>query len=164
MSANTSIPAWKRIIVFLLGFPGYLVTFMPWLFVIALVLYASISFAQNDYVVFVVEDFSYESITSNIGTVLASMAVSAGLWIFIAWLTKRLLLIIAQLLGGSEKTWQITKLSALFGGWLVVFILAQFVFHVVVPGFLLSLVFVNSVGVLSFLLEYLGGKFLIKKA
>ena len=137
---------------------------MPWLFVIALILYASISYAQNDYVVFVVEDFSYDSITTNIGTVLASMVVSAGLWIFIAWLTKRLLLIIAQLFGGSEKTWQTTKISALLGGWFVVFVLAQFVFDAIVPGFLVSLIFVNSVGLLSFFLEYLGAKFLIKKA
>lgn len=155
---------WKRFVVFMLGFPGYLGVFMPWLFVITLILYASISYTQNDYVVFVIEDFNYETITISASVVLMSMAVSAGLWVFLAWLTKRLLLIIAQLFGGSEKTWQTTKISALFGGWFVVFMLAQFVFDAVVPGFLVSLVFVNSVGLLSFFLEYLGCRFLIKNA
>lgn len=166
MSRNPSAAAWKRFIVFILGVPGYLAVFMPWLFTLALILYSSISYVQNDYVVFVVEDLQYEDFSVNWATVLASIAVSAGLWLFVSWLTKRLLLFIALMFGSSERTWQTVKVSALLGGWFMVMLLGFFVFDVVVPGFLVSLVFVSSLGLLSFGLEYLLGRAILptKKA
>lgn len=161
MSSKPSIPTWRRFVVFLVGVPGYLAVFMPWLFTLALVLYSSISYVQNDYVVFTVEELNYETLSVNWATVLASVAVSAGLWLFIAWLTKRLMLFIAQLFGRSERAWQTTKIVGLLGGWGVVLLLGFFVFDAVVPGFLKSLVFVNSLGLLSFGLEFLLGRVLL---
>lgn len=151
----------KRFVVFLIGVPGYLLTFMPWLFTLGFLAYVVASYSQNGFVAFEVSDLVYSTFSVNWSTILSSILITIGLWLFIAWMTKRFMLAIAHLFGGSERTWQTVRLVGLLGGWGVIFLLAAFVFKNVVPGFMLSLLFTTTLGLLSFALEFLAQRLLL---
>lgn len=157
-NANTNMALYKRLIIFIAGLPGYLLTFVPWVFVITIIFELSISYSNDGTFSLPSGNVQFEQLDIGFIQIVFWLLLSSGLWIFIAWFVKRLLLHISRLFGESEKTWQVTKITALVGGWLAVIVIAQVVFDNIRPGFLLSELIVISIGLMSLGLEYLLSK------
>lgn len=153
MSRNTSFT--KRLLIFLVGVPGYILTMAPWMFVLTLLFMIMARYTTDGDISFDYLVLQYESVEITIANVFLLLLMSLGLWVFMAWFVKRGLLFISQKIGESEKTWQIVKVTALISGWVAVSLAAIFVFENLNPGFFLSTFLVIVAGLASFGLEYL---------
>jgi hypothetical protein len=154
----------KRLAVFVAGVPGYLLTFLPWLFVLTIVFVAVSNYTTSGQVSLSLDTFAPQSILLvQHNEVLVLTLVSFILWVFFAWLSKRCLLFISRKIGETEKVWQITKFSGLVLGWFAVLLSAIFVFHSVSSGFMMSELIVVAIGAISFALEFLLTKVLVTK-
>lgn len=165
MSKNSTLKTFvKRIVVFAVGIPGYVLTIAPWLFVVTIIAIGVSNLNSSGQFSLQVDTLSPQTIILiNPSDVYLMTIVTAGLWGFFAWLCKHLLLYVSRLFGESEMIWQQTKFGALALGWAIVLILAAVVFRSVQPGFLLSELIVISIGSASFGLEYVLSRFWLTK-
>lgn len=154
----------KRFLVFVCGVPGYLLTFAPWLFSFGILSLLVIERYRPDYAVLEIEDIPSTALTSNTTSLLPLAVMSVGLWLFAAWMTKQVLLLIAGLFGDDQKTWLFVRFGGLVIGWAFVLVLAVFVFESVSSGFLLSELVIITAGLVSFTLEHIAYKILLRKS
>lgn len=151
----------KRFVVFLVGVPGYILTIVPWLFVLTLV-----AIAVNNYSARGMVSLQLDSVTAQSSLLLTSadivplLLITSGLWLFFAWMTKHILLIIARFITDTEKGQLLTKYFALVVGWLAVLVVAWLIFKNVQLGFLKSELLTIVIGTISFSLEYAFSKLL----
>jgi hypothetical protein len=105
----------------------------------------------------------YSSLNIVSSQMLFIAILALGLWSFMAWFVKHVLLWIASKFGETERIWQTVKVTALVSGWFAVFLCAAFIFDNVSAGFVDSELFVIVIGLVSFGLEYLLGKVLLQR-
>lgn len=153
--ANNVAPLYKRVVIFVVGMPGYLLTFIPWTFVVALIFVLAISYSKDGTLTIPLEAISYQSAAGGFTELASAFMLSFGLWVFVAWMTKRILLMISRLFGVSEKTWLIVKCTALISAWSAVLATGFVFFSGVTSNFFVNAIGMVFVGCASIALEYL---------
>lgn len=96
----------------------------------------------------------FESIVVAPGQAILLGFLSLGLWVFMAWFAKRVLLWISTKFGETERVWQITKVAALLGGWVGVSLIAGLVFQYLNGDFIVVELVLITIGLVSIGFEY----------